>query len=178
MNDDLITMDMLVYECYLDDSVTLEHFQAMQDIDKVHLLMSTVSMTDYFFNVSIRKSLELVWCLMVCKLQSTEHNFVKNVRRWLIPFLYRCAKHHPGQWYKLLHTYLTSLAVHDLSLCLKVFQNSLIEQPDPIISDVSQIINLALDCIYICEETTQLENSIAIVNCLPQRGFEYVVFSL
>ena len=38
----------------------------------------------------------------------------------------------------------------------------------PVISNESQLIELALECIYVCESCDQLSNAFAILECLPQ----------
>ena len=39
----MVTMETLVYECFMDESLTFEDFEKMEDIDKLRLLMSRVS---------------------------------------------------------------------------------------------------------------------------------------
>ena len=57
-------------------------------------------------------------------LQSSEEMYVKNVHRWLVPFLQRCDKSEPGSFLDLLRRYLVSMASTDLTLVLKMFETS------------------------------------------------------
>ena len=41
--DDLLTMETLVYECYIDDTLTFQELRAMPDLEKLQLIMSKVS---------------------------------------------------------------------------------------------------------------------------------------
>ena len=43
--DDLVTMDTLVYDCLVDESLTFKHMLDMPDIDRLRLMMSRVCMT-------------------------------------------------------------------------------------------------------------------------------------
>ena len=40
--DNLVTMEMLVYECHMDESLTFDDLQKMADYDKLELIMSKV----------------------------------------------------------------------------------------------------------------------------------------
>ena len=42
--DDFLTMEMLVYECDVDDSLTFADLQQMADYDKLDLIMSKVTL--------------------------------------------------------------------------------------------------------------------------------------
>jgi len=50
--------------------------------------------------------------------------FIKNVQRWLLPYLRRCEKRHPGSFYSLLREYLVALAADDLTLPVLLFKAS------------------------------------------------------
>ena len=50
--------------------------------------------------------------------------YVKNVRRWLVPFMQRCEQHEPGSFKSLIREYMMNMAVGDLGRCLKIFQTS------------------------------------------------------
>ena len=39
---------------------------------------------------------------------------------------------------------------------------------DPVIGGEAQVIELALECIYVCQSCDQLSNAFAILECLPQ----------
>ena len=43
LRDDLLTLETLVYECRVEDSLGLSDIQAMPDIDKLRLMMMGVS---------------------------------------------------------------------------------------------------------------------------------------
>lgn len=59
-----------------------------------------------------------------CACQSSEEKYVKNVYQWMIPFLHRCENQCPGLANSLFKEYLVTLAKEDLTLPLKIFQNS------------------------------------------------------
>ena len=61
---------------------------------------------------------------MISLLQSSEEMYVKNVRRWLMPFLQRVEKTEPDAFLRLLRQYLVSMASTDLTLVLKMFETS------------------------------------------------------
>lgn len=56
--------------------------------------------------------------------QSSDEKYVKNVYQWMIPFLHRCENQSPGLANTLFKEYLVTLAKEDLTLPLKIFQNS------------------------------------------------------
>jgi len=56
--------------------------------------------------------------------QSSDEKYVKNVYQWMIPFLHRCEHQSPGLANSLFKEYLVTLAKEDLTLPLKIFQNS------------------------------------------------------
>ena len=41
--DDLVTMEMLVYSCHVDDSLTFQQLQQMADYEKLELIMKQVN---------------------------------------------------------------------------------------------------------------------------------------
>lgn len=59
-----------------------------------------------------------------CAFQSSDERYVKNVYQWMIPFLHRCENQTPGLANSLFKEYLVTLAKEDLTLPLKIFQNS------------------------------------------------------
>lgn len=59
-----------------------------------------------------------------CTFQSSDEKYVKNVYQWMIPFLHRCENQSPGLANSLFKDYLVTLAKEDLTLPLKIFQNS------------------------------------------------------
>jgi len=50
--------------------------------------------------------------------------FIKNVQRWVMPYLRSCEKHRPGSFYSLLHEYLVAIATDDLTLPVLLFRAS------------------------------------------------------
>lgn len=59
-----------------------------------------------------------------CTFQSSDEKYVKNVYQWMIPFLHRCESQSPGLANSLFKEYLVTLAKEDLTVPLKIFQNS------------------------------------------------------
>ena len=57
-------------------------------------------------------------------LQSSEEMYVKNVRRWLVPFLQRCEHQEVGSFKTLIREYMINMAQGDLDRCLKIFKTS------------------------------------------------------
>lgn len=143
LHDDLVIMETLIYECYLDKPLSFQELENMRDNDRLQLLMS----------------------------MSTESTFIKDVKQWLIPFLQCCDKYKPGSQKELLREYLIKLSADKLVYCLKIFENSRVDQPDPIITNIAELMSLALDCIYSCNREDQLSQAFGILECLPQRGY-------
>ncbi|XP_019619051.1 PREDICTED: neuroblastoma-amplified sequence-like [Branchiostoma belcheri] len=143
LHDDLVTLEMLVYECQPDSVVDLQKFQTLSDLDRLQLLMA----------------------------QSSASEYMKNIRHRALPFLQRCDAKKPNSGTKLLQEYMVMIAKDDLSLVVKIFQSSRPEEAVPIIPEVDQLMSLALECIYTCESSKQLSHAFAILECLPQRGF-------
>ncbi|XP_067139001.1 NBAS subunit of NRZ tethering complex-like [Centruroides vittatus] len=143
LHDDLVIMETLVYECHVDKPLSFQELENMSDNDRLQLLMS----------------------------MSTESTFIKDVKQWLLPFLQCCNKYKPGSHKELLREYLVKLATEELTNCLKIFESSRVDQPDPIITDIAELMSLALDCVYACKREDQLSQAFGILECLPQRGY-------
>ncbi|KAM9563343.1 NBAS subunit of NRZ tethering complex isoform 2-T2 [Guaruba guarouba] len=141
--DNLITLETVVYETDGDRTLTLKELVEMKDIDKLRLLMKN----------------------------SSEEKYVKSVYQWMIPFLHRCENQSPGLANSLFKEYLVTLAKEDLTLPLKIFQNSKPACQQKIIPDQDQLMITALECIYSCERDDQLALCYDILECLPQRGY-------
>uniref|UniRef100_A0A8B9FVP3 NBAS subunit of NRZ tethering complex n=1 Tax=Amazona collaria TaxID=241587 RepID=A0A8B9FVP3_9PSIT len=141
--DNLITLETVVYETDGDRTLTLKELVEMKDIEKLRLLMKN----------------------------SSEEKYVKNVYQWMIPFLHRCENQSPGLANSLFKEYLVTLAKEDLTLPLKIFQNSKPACQQKIIPDQDQLMITALECIYSCERDDQLALCYDILECLPQRGY-------
>uniref|UniRef100_A0A673CVY3 NBAS subunit of NRZ tethering complex n=1 Tax=Sphaeramia orbicularis TaxID=375764 RepID=A0A673CVY3_9TELE len=140
--DDLVTMETLVYETSCELSLTLNDLQQLRDIDKLRLLMKNVS-----------------------------ERYVKDALQWMVPFLHRCEGQKVGVSKSLLREYLVSVAQHDLTLPLIIFQHSKPDCQQKIIGDPDQLMEVALECIYSCERDDQLSLCYDILECLPQRGY-------
>uniref|UniRef100_A0A674N713 NBAS subunit of NRZ tethering complex n=1 Tax=Takifugu rubripes TaxID=31033 RepID=A0A674N713_TAKRU len=143
LGDDLVTMETLVYETSCELSLTLKDLQQLSDIDKLHLLMKN----------------------------SRTERYVKDAFQWMVPFLHRCEGQREGAAKSLLGEYLVSLARHDLTRPLLIFQHSKPDCQQKIIGDPDQLMGVALECIYSCERDDQLSLCYDILECLPQRGY-------
>ncbi|XP_068793258.1 NBAS subunit of NRZ tethering complex isoform X1 [Struthio camelus] len=141
--DNLITLETVVYETEGDRTLTLKELVEMKDIEKLRLLMKN----------------------------SSKEKYVKNVYQWMIPFLHRCENRSPGLANSLFKEYLVTLAKEELTLPLKIFQNSKPACQQKIIPDQDQLMITALECIYSCERDDQLALCYDILECLPQRGY-------
>uniref|UniRef100_A0A8C3LHL0 Neuroblastoma-amplified sequence N-terminal domain-containing protein n=1 Tax=Chrysolophus pictus TaxID=9089 RepID=A0A8C3LHL0_CHRPC len=141
--DNLITLETVVYETDGDRTLTLKELVEMKDIEKLRLLMKN----------------------------SSDEKYVKNVYQWMIPFLHRCENQTPGLANSLFKEYLVTLAKEDLTLPLKIFQNSKPACQQKIIPEQDQLMITALECIYSCERDDQLALCYDILECLPQRGY-------
>ncbi|XP_033108783.1 neuroblastoma-amplified sequence-like [Anneissia japonica] len=137
--DDLQTLSMLVYECQTDPGLSLARLQKMSDLEKMKLMMS----------------------------KSTLEMYVKNYRKWIACFLDQCEIRHPGKRNKLTKEYLVDMAKEDLTICKLIFENSKPGQvANPIISDSAFLTEVALDVLYACDRTDQLNIAIQIASCI------------
>ncbi|XP_062267282.1 NBAS subunit of NRZ tethering complex [Platichthys flesus] len=141
--NDLVTMETIVYETSCELSLTFKELQQLSDIDKLRLLMNN----------------------------SSTERYVKDAFQWMVPFLHRCEGQTEGAAKSLLREYLVSLAQRDLALPLVVFQHSKPDCQQKIIGDPDQLMVVALECIYSCEQDDQLSLCYDILECLPQRGY-------
>uniref|UniRef100_A0A8C4W7S3 NBAS subunit of NRZ tethering complex n=1 Tax=Gopherus evgoodei TaxID=1825980 RepID=A0A8C4W7S3_9SAUR len=66
--DNLVTLEMLIYETGCDLTLTLKDLQEMKDSEKLRLLM----------------------------MNSSDERYVKNIYQWMVPFLHRCENQSPG----------------------------------------------------------------------------------
>ncbi|CAL1282753.1 unnamed protein product [Larinioides sclopetarius] len=135
--DDMITVEMLVYDCHVKVDLSLKEYEEMSGFNKVKLMMST----------------------------TTQENFLKNVHQWLVPFLNRCSKYDPGSGRSLFKNYLLSVSKIDLIYCQKILEN-MKSDPSFIITDFYEIVNLMLDCVYSCERTGDLKKARTIYELL------------
>ncbi|XP_075717206.1 NBAS subunit of NRZ tethering complex isoform X2 [Rhinoderma darwinii] len=141
--DDLVTLEILVYEANTDMSLTLKDLHQIKDIEKLQLLMEN----------------------------SSEEHYVKNAYQWMVPFLHRCEAQTPGAASTLLKGYIVTLAKGDLKFPLKIFQHSKPDCQQKLIPDQDQLMIIALESIYNCERDDQLFLCYDILECLPQRGY-------
>lgn len=50
--------------------------------------------------------------------------YIKNLHRWMVPFLQRCEKKEPGAYNRLLRDFVLTKAKNDLTFVLKIFEAS------------------------------------------------------
>ncbi|XP_022105886.1 neuroblastoma-amplified sequence-like [Acanthaster planci] len=143
LQDDLLTLEVVTYECQTEASITLDGLQSMTDVDKIHLMMN----------------------------KSPKNMYVKNIKRWVIPFLERCEKQAPGQKKELMTQYMLTMAKEDLTNCVMIFENSKPTIPNGIIKESDYLMSLALQCVYASDRDDQLSHSLAILDCMPRRSF-------
>ncbi|XP_021958481.1 neuroblastoma-amplified sequence [Folsomia candida] len=136
---DLEVVEIMVYDAKVD--ITLEKLEELSPIDRLHILMSN----------------------------TTEENFIAHIRDYVMPFLHKCELQEQGSRFHILDQYLTSISTHNLTKSLQIFENSRPGCSDPIVTDTSELMLLAKNCIYACENAKQIENVLAILTCLPER---------
>ncbi|XP_076101260.1 NBAS subunit of NRZ tethering complex-like [Mytilus galloprovincialis] len=141
--DNLVTMEMLVYDCYVDENLTFDELQKMADYDKLELIMSKASTEMY----------------------------TKCLHKWLVPFLQQCEHRQPGTFTSLLRDYIVTKAKTDLTLPTKIFEASKATQKRPIISSQDDVMSIALEALYVCGRDDQLDLALEIFQCLPQKGY-------
>ena len=110
--------------------------------------------------------------LSVCQLIMSDcdaDTFLPKLHRWLMPYLRRLDTLNPGRITELLRGLLVARSQENLDWAQQVCANSKTDQPSPIVADASLLISLALDCIYACQKTDQLEVAMKIYDCLPER---------
>ncbi|KAK7477823.1 hypothetical protein BaRGS_00030901 [Batillaria attramentaria] len=139
--DDLVTMETLVYECGVGDSLTFAALRDMPDYARIELMMD-------------KSPLEM---------------YAKNARRWLVPVLQRCDARDPGAYRRLLKEFLLTRARTDLQLPLKIFQTSKAGVANPVVQCPSDLMEFALEVIYTTERDDQLDVAMEIFQCLPQK---------
>ncbi|XP_012940751.1 neuroblastoma-amplified sequence [Aplysia californica] len=137
--DELITMEMMVYDCGVDGSLTFARLKEMADYDRLELFMS----------------------------QSSEEMCAKNLRRWTVPYLLRCEQREPGAYDRLLRDFILTRARNDLSSVLKIFEESKASVSAPVIRTATELMSLVLDTLYSCERDDQLHVATEIFKCLP-----------
>lgn len=139
LHDDLMTLDILIYDCMINTDICLKDYQNLTEFEKVKLMMSTIS----------------------------EDNFIKKVQEWLLPFLSRCEKHDPGCGKTLFRSYVLSISKTDLIYCRKILEKFRSElNVSPVFRDSHDLITLGLECVYYCESTDDLKNAKLVYDIL------------
>ncbi|KAK4028880.1 hypothetical protein OUZ56_021899 [Daphnia magna] len=136
----LLTLETLVYDLQCEN-VTLEKLNAMSELSVCQFIMDG------------------------CDADS----FLPKLHRWLMPYLRRLDTLHPGRINQLLRSLLVVSSQENLDWALQICTNSKADHSSPIISDAKFLISLALECIYACQKTDQLEVAMKIYDCLPER---------
>ncbi|XP_033634879.1 neuroblastoma-amplified sequence-like [Asterias rubens] len=143
LHDDLVTLEVMTYECQTQPGITLDTLQTMSDLDKVLLMMS----------------------------KSPKEMYVKNIKRWVIPFLDRGERQHLGKRNELLTQYMLCMAKEDLTNCVMIFENSKSMNAGSIVTESHLLMSLALQCVYASERNDQLSLTLAVLHCMPRRSF-------
>ena len=136
----LLTLETLVYDLH-HDQLNLEKLNAMNELSVCQLIMSDCD----------------------------SDSFLAKLNHWLMPYLRRVDALQSGRIMELLRGLLVAKSQDDLDWALQVCANSKTDQVSPIVSDSCFLISLALDCIYGCQRTDQLQVAMNIYECLPER---------
>lgn len=136
----LLTLETLVYDLQLIQ-LNLEKLEAMNELSLCQMIMSDCD----------------------------GDSFLPKLHRWLMPYLRRLDTVQPGRINELLRGLLVARSQENLDWALQVCLNSKPDQTSVIITDPIFLISLALDCIYACQKTDQLETAMKIYDCLPER---------
>lgn len=136
----LLTLEALVYDLQ-QEGLDLEKLTAMSDLSISQLIMS----------------------------RCDGDSFLPTLNRWLMPYLRRLDTLKPGCITNLLRGVLVARSQEDLGWCLQVCTHSKANQASAVVADAGLLISLALDCIYACQRTDQLEVAMKIYDCLPER---------
>ena len=139
--NNLLTLDIMVYECG-HVLITLKDLLSMSPIEKVRLLLH----------------------------KKGDSNYVSNFKCYVLPYLHRLDVYEPGAYDSVIQQYLVEEAKQDLSRCLLIFQHSRVESTSPIISNITNAISIAADCIYAYCGNDQLDNAKNIFECLQITG--------
>ncbi|CAL8069233.1 unnamed protein product [Orchesella dallaii] len=140
LQDNLETVEVLVYDVGVD--ITLEKLEELGYSERLELLMSS----------------------------ATDDAFINHFRKFLVPFLQKWNEKEPGARYYLLDQYLTAVGEKDLKKVLQIMENSKPGTPDPIVPNLAELMKLAYNCIYACKSVHEVDNILAILNCLPERN--------
>ncbi|KYM76506.1 Neuroblastoma-amplified sequence [Atta colombica] len=141
---ELETLDDLVYTVHLED-MPLDKLEKMSNMEKIKLLMST----------------------------SNEVNFVENIKNLLLPFIKRRHQYLGGDLQKfLLSDYLICLSKDDLTFPVKFFECLKQTQDIEIIELIDDVVTLALDCIYACDNLDMYEKAKDILDSISKNHDE------
>ncbi|XP_072167418.1 NBAS subunit of NRZ tethering complex-like [Diadema setosum] len=146
LHHDLLTLEVLSYECQTDPNLTLASLKKLSDLQVIQLMMS----------------------------KSTAEVYVKDMKRWVLPFLARREEQVPGSRSRLIEEFMLSMAKEDLSKCRLIFDSCKHNTQQPIITPTSQVLSLSLRCVYACEKEDQLGLAQAILQALPKQSFGVV----
>ena len=141
MQSNLDTLRTLTYEVNIDFSLGLKELMSMDHLAKLKLLMSK--------------------CM--------EEHFVRDLKKFVMPYLDKIGVKSMAKKNKLLKEFLIDIAKSDLTCCFKLFQASQPSVSEPVIADIGLLMQLAMDCIFICKRDDQLDLVFSIVECLPNR---------
>uniref|UniRef100_T2MK53 Neuroblastoma-amplified sequence n=1 Tax=Hydra vulgaris TaxID=6087 RepID=T2MK53_HYDVU len=142
IQSNLETLRVLVYEVNIDNDLALKEIIDLPHISKMKLLMT----------------------------KTTDESFISDYKALLNPYLQKVEKKNGKVTrQKLIHQFMTDIAVSDLTCCLKLVQNSTPGLAEPLIADVAEIMRLAMDCIYANKRYDQLHIAFSIVECLPAK---------
>eukprot|EP00057_Strongylocentrotus_purpuratus_P023613 XP_011678087.1 PREDICTED: neuroblastoma-amplified sequence [Strongylocentrotus purpuratus] len=146
LHHDLLTLEVVSYECQTDPDLTLASLKKLTNLQIMLLMMS----------------------------KSPSETYVKDMKRWVIPFLQRCEEDSPGTRVTLTEEFMLSLAKEDLCKCQLILENSKHTSPEPIIRKKSDLLSLAQRCIYACERDDQLDVARRILKVLPKQSLGVV----
>lgn len=173
LHDDLETYATIIYDClprapddYNDSSKRLSSFESFLRLDQKDIIRYLMAGTEKDGRI-----------------------FVKSIRQFLLPYLMKYdPEYQSKKWTPLLEDYLVSVGIQNLSICRAVFENCVSDKicdnsydgsPDDesietsgqelIISNVEDLLRVALKIIYGCQEENFLDEAFKIVECLPQR---------
>ncbi|XP_012141773.2 NBAS subunit of NRZ tethering complex isoform X2 [Megachile rotundata] len=137
---DLETLDDLIYKVYLED-LSLDQLQKLSNLEKIKLLMS----------------------------KTTERSFVDDINNFLLPFIKRRHQYLGGELQRhLFSDYLICISKDDLKLPVKLFEYLKLTRDDEILQMIEDLVTLALDCIYACNDSNMYEKATYIVDSIAK----------
>ena len=136
----LLTLETLVYDLQ-HDRINLKKLNAMDELSVCQLIMSD------------------------CDFGS----FLATLNHRLMPYLRRLDGLKSGRMMELLRGLLVAKSQDELDWTLQICANSKTDLVRKIVSGSCFLISLALDCIYKCQRTDQLQRAMKIYECLPER---------